>query len=102
MPWLDDAALEHALRLGRPGLEAVVGSRVATIAYPHGHVDARVADAARDAGFDYGFTTRTEPVTPASDPLLLGRVIPSLWSVGHFALQLALTLKRAPKTETHR
>ena len=96
MPSLDDAALENALRRGRPELEAVVGSRLATIAYPHGHVDARVAEAARDAGFVYGFTTRSEPVTPTSDPLLLGRVIPSLRSVGHFALQLAWTLKRSP------
>jgi peptidoglycan/xylan/chitin deacetylase (PgdA/CDA1 family) len=94
LPWLDDEALQRAMRIGRAELEAVTGSRLATIAYPHGHVDARVADAAREAGFDYGFTTRVEPVGPNADPLLLGRVTPSYWSVGHFALQLVSTLMR--------
>lgn len=94
LPSLDDDALRAAMRIGRDELEAVSGSTLATIAYPHGHVDARVARAAREAGFTYGFTTRAEPVAPNTDPLLLGRVIPSHWSVGHFALQLVSTLMR--------
>jgi peptidoglycan/xylan/chitin deacetylase (PgdA/CDA1 family) len=94
LPSLDDDALRHAMSAGRDELQAVAGSRLSTIAYPHGHVDDRVAEAARRAPFDFGFTTRVEPVAPGSDPLLLGRVIPSYRSVGHLALQLVTTLMR--------
>lgn len=100
LPSLDHEALDLAMRVGRDELEAVAASRLTTIAYPHGHVNARVADAARGAGFEYGFTTRVEPVAPSSDPLLLGRVIPSHRSVGHFALQLVSTLMRRSPVES--
>jgi peptidoglycan/xylan/chitin deacetylase (PgdA/CDA1 family) len=94
LPSLDDEALDLAMTMGREELEALAASRLTAIAYPHGHVDARVVQAARAAGFQYGFTTRVEPVAPNSDPLLLGRMIPSYWSLGHFALQLASMLVR--------
>jgi peptidoglycan/xylan/chitin deacetylase (PgdA/CDA1 family) len=89
---LDDSGLAAALRDGRAELEELAGASLATIAYPHGKVDARVASAARAAGFTYGFTVETVAVGPESDPLLLGRLHPSFSSVGHFALQLARRL----------
>lgn len=92
LPALADRELERALRDGRPALERAAGGDVRTIAYPHGRADERVAGAARDAGFELGFTGRTEPVTPKSEPLLLGRLSPSYDSVGELALHLAWML----------
>jgi peptidoglycan/xylan/chitin deacetylase (PgdA/CDA1 family) len=91
---LDDDELRRALRDGLERLEGALESRPAVISYPHGRADARVAAAAREAGFRCGFTSRPEAVTSASDALLLGRVEPSFRSRGHLALQLARCLLR--------
>jgi peptidoglycan/xylan/chitin deacetylase (PgdA/CDA1 family) len=91
---LDEDDLSRALRDGLDRLEATLASRPALVSYPHGRADARVAAAAREAGFRCGFTSRPEAVTSDSDPLLLGRVEPSFRSKGHLALQLAGCLLR--------
>jgi peptidoglycan/xylan/chitin deacetylase (PgdA/CDA1 family) len=96
LPSLDDASLERELRDGRDRLAEVAGHDAAVIAYPHGLVDDRVASAAREAGFRYGYTTSRRAVRPDSDPLLLGRLVPSASSAGHFALQLARRLIPRP------
>lgn len=95
LPPLDDAELEKALREGRVELERVAGRRLTMVAYPHGRADARVADAARAAGFRLGFTGSGEAVTASSDPLLLGRIEPAFTDVASFAGQLAWALRRA-------
>jgi peptidoglycan/xylan/chitin deacetylase (PgdA/CDA1 family) len=92
---LDDDRLAQALSEGRAELAAIAGKPLTTIGYPHGRADGRVADAARASGFKAGFTTRHVAVTPRSDALLLGRVGPSLRSVGALALELAVTLLRS-------
>jgi peptidoglycan/xylan/chitin deacetylase (PgdA/CDA1 family) len=92
---LDEDDLSRALGDGLERLEATLASRPALISYPHGNADARVAAAARGAGFRSGFTSRPEAVTSASDPLLLGRVEASFRSKGHLALQLAGCLLRS-------
>jgi peptidoglycan/xylan/chitin deacetylase (PgdA/CDA1 family) len=92
---LDEDDLSGALRDGLERLEATLATRPALISYPHGRADARVAAAAREAGFRSGFTSRPEVVTSDSDPLLLGRVEPSFRSKGHLALQLAACLLRS-------
>jgi peptidoglycan/xylan/chitin deacetylase (PgdA/CDA1 family) len=92
---LDEHALARALSDGREELEALAGRPLDTIAYPHGGAEQREADAARAAGFRWGFTTLHMAVTPSSDPLLLGRVECSFRSLGHFALRLARALGRA-------
>jgi peptidoglycan/xylan/chitin deacetylase (PgdA/CDA1 family) len=96
LPSLDDTSLERELRDGRDRLAGAAGRDAAVIAYPHGLADGRVASAARAAGFTTGYTTRREPVRPGSDPLLLGRLVPSQSSAGHFALQLARRLIPRP------
>jgi peptidoglycan/xylan/chitin deacetylase (PgdA/CDA1 family) len=96
LPSLDDESLQAALTDGRSSLDELSGGRLTVVAYPHGHFDARVAAAARAAGFDYGYTTRVEPVRPDSDPHELGRLGPSYRSVGHFAVQLVRLLARRP------
>lgn len=96
LPSLDDASLERELREGRDRLAEVAGHDAAVIAYPHGLVDDRVASAAQAAGFTVGYTTGREAVRPGSDPLRLGRLVPSASSAGHFALQLARRLVPRP------
>jgi peptidoglycan/xylan/chitin deacetylase (PgdA/CDA1 family) len=89
---LSDAQLAEAMQRGRGDLADVTGAPVDVIGYPHGRADERVAAAARAAGFRFGYSTRRVPVTPASNPWLLGRFGPSLRSVGALALELAFTL----------
>jgi peptidoglycan/xylan/chitin deacetylase (PgdA/CDA1 family) len=96
LPALDTDALERAMHEGRVELETLAGRRLTAIAYPHGRADARVAAAARAAGFEVGFTGRPEPVTLDADPLLLGRLSPSYDSVGELAFDLAWALLRSP------
>jgi peptidoglycan/xylan/chitin deacetylase (PgdA/CDA1 family) len=95
LPLLDDRELTAAMREGREELERVVGRPVRSISYPHGKADGRVAAAAREAGYYWGFTGAAEAVTPASDPLLLRRVEVEQSSPGGFARQLVATLERA-------
>jgi peptidoglycan/xylan/chitin deacetylase (PgdA/CDA1 family) len=95
LPGLDSEELFEAMRDGRSDLEQVVGRPLRTISYPYGEADARVAAAARGAGFQAGFTGIRAPVTPDSDPLLLGRLAPSHKSVGELAFGVAWTLLRA-------
>lgn len=92
MTMLGDDQLAHALREGRGDLETVVGYELSTFAYPSGMVDARVAEATRDAGFESGFTTETAAVSDQCNPLLLPRVTPTLESPAHFAMQVASVL----------
>lgn len=89
---LSDAQLAEAMVLGRDELTEAAGAPIDVIGYPAGRADERVAAAAHAAGFRAGYTTRREPVTPDSNPLLLGRIGPSLRSVGALALELAFTL----------
>jgi peptidoglycan/xylan/chitin deacetylase (PgdA/CDA1 family) len=94
LPALDDAGLDAALRDGREPLERSAGTTLSAISYPHGRADARVAAAARRAGYEYGFTGVPAAVTPQSDPLLLPRIDVVNTTLGEFARQLVGTLER--------
>jgi len=78
---LDDALLA----------EALVSSND-LVAYPHGAVDERVADAARSAGFALGFTVGGGPVRADVDELLVPRFVPTYGDLADFALQLVRRL----------
>ena len=58
------------------------------LAYPHGRADRRVARAAAER-FDFAFTGAATPITPGSDPHLLGRLEAPLVGGATFALRLA-------------
>jgi peptidoglycan/xylan/chitin deacetylase (PgdA/CDA1 family) len=92
---LDDAALATALEEGRDRLAAAGGRPLSLLAYPHGRADARVADAARRAGYRRAFTADAVAVRPADDPLRLGRMHGGGPTLGHFALGLVRALVRA-------
>ena len=89
LPGLDDPALSEAMIDGKGGLERAAETPVVAIAYPYGKVDRRVADAARTAGYRWGFTSAAEAVGPGSDRLMLGRHDPGVGTVGDLALELA-------------
>jgi peptidoglycan/xylan/chitin deacetylase (PgdA/CDA1 family) len=96
MTGLDRASLARAVRDGREILEKLAGRELTSIAYPHGGADRRVADAAREAGFSFGFVADGGAVAPSEDPLLLPRRGPALGSLGHFALDVARALATKP------
>ncbi len=92
---LDDPQLELAMTDGRERIATVIGRELSSIAYPGGRWDPRTPEAARAAGYRFGFTTDPEPVLAGSDPLCLGRLDP-LWcdTLGHFALAISRVLGR--------
>jgi peptidoglycan/xylan/chitin deacetylase (PgdA/CDA1 family) len=93
---LDAARLATAMSDGRDEL-AAAGGALRAIAYPHGDADARVAAAARAAGFASGFTTEGAAVDIDTDPLLMGRLYPSRASLASFADQLSSAIGRAER-----
>jgi peptidoglycan/xylan/chitin deacetylase (PgdA/CDA1 family) len=96
LPALPDDELGSALRDGREELEAAAGRSPDVISYPYGKADERVAAAARAAGFRFGFTTKRDPVTPETDPLLVPRIPPAP-SVGKTVLRVARTVMIAAR-----
>lgn len=65
---IGETQLANELQQSREGFEAMLGRPCTSIAYPNGDVDARVAQAAADAGYTLGFTTRSG-TNPAGTPL---------------------------------
>jgi peptidoglycan/xylan/chitin deacetylase (PgdA/CDA1 family) len=78
LPQLDDADLHDQLRRSRAVLEDLLGHAVTTMAYPFGAYDARVVEAAREAGYELAWGC--SGTGPWDDPLRLPRepVFPSL------------------------
>jgi peptidoglycan/xylan/chitin deacetylase (PgdA/CDA1 family) len=95
LPALDDASLAHALVDGRRALADAAGREPTTLAYPHGRADARVAAAARAAGYELAFTGAGQAVTTASEPLLLGRLDVSTRRPSQLVLVLVRALLHA-------
>ncbi|HEY5310798.1 MAG TPA: polysaccharide deacetylase family protein [Casimicrobiaceae bacterium] len=58
LPALDDNALRHELVESRTALQRLLGRQVDYLAYPFGHLDERVAAAARSAGYRAAFSTQ--------------------------------------------
>jgi peptidoglycan/xylan/chitin deacetylase (PgdA/CDA1 family) len=101
LPALGDSELALALVDGRADVEQAVGRRVDAIAYPHGVADARVAAAARSAGYNLGFTGGNRIFDAESDVLLLPRLDPWHDSLATFAITLArATTSRSSRDAT--
>jgi len=71
---LDAATRERELAESRRLIEARIGRKVDTIAYPDGAHDDATVDGARAAGYQLAFTTIRGTVTPGTEPLRLRRV----------------------------
>jgi peptidoglycan/xylan/chitin deacetylase (PgdA/CDA1 family) len=86
LSWVDDARVRHELTASRASLESALGAAPTAIAYPFGAVTAKVATAARDAGYGLGFGLAGRW---RGDPLLIPRLpvhcwAPALPAVGPF------------------
>ena len=97
LPVLEDDELERSLSEGREALEALTGAALTAFAYPSGGADARIVEAARQAGYRAAFTTRKAPVTPRSDPLALGRIVPQPGGAAPLSLEVGRTLAGRPR-----
>ncbi|HYH57816.1 MAG TPA: polysaccharide deacetylase family protein [Thermoleophilaceae bacterium] len=92
LPSLDDEELANALAEGREALAAAAGRALRTVAYPHGDYDSRTPAAAREAGFELGFSTAQRALRAGDDPHELGRLEAPFDSVGHLAFRAARAL----------
>lgn len=92
LPTLADDALVASLDEGRARLEAVGERPIDILSYPHGAAGPREAEAARLAGYQLAFAGAARHPLPRSGPRLIGRVDPSIRSLGAFAAQVALAL----------
>jgi peptidoglycan/xylan/chitin deacetylase (PgdA/CDA1 family) len=78
LPTLADDDLRDAVGEGRARLAAELETPVTTFAYPHGHVDDRVAAAVSAGGYRSAWTTSKRVAARGEDPMRLGR-----WDLGH-------------------
>lgn len=76
---LSDGDLREELCSSRKYLEDLLGREVFALSYPHGAVDRRVRDAAEEAGYRLGGTSRYGFDLPGRDPLLLRRTEVTAW-----------------------
>lgn len=74
MTQLTDRALRREFADSKRILEDVTGREVRALAYPFGDYDPRVRDAAAEAGYVIGFTTKRGVNRVGTDPLTLRRV----------------------------
>ena len=74
LPRLEDSALEDEAAGSRGDLEQLLGEPIRTLAYPYGGFDARVAAAARSAGYRGACTVESRLVRRGDDPLELPRL----------------------------
>lgn len=96
---LGDAALHDELVASRAWLERATGRRVDALSYPWGRVDARVAAAARAAGYRLGFALRGMSVAERAARAVPGLAIPrlALYSPDQIPGLFAATALRAPR-----
>lgn len=76
---LGEEALRRELSESRKYLEDILGRAVTALSYPHGGVNRRVRDAAEEAGYVLGGTSRYGLNGPDRDPLLLCRTEVTAW-----------------------
>lgn len=77
LSWVNDGQLGLELRGSRASLERALGAAPIAVAYPFGAVSARVAIAAREAGYSLGFGLAGQW---RGDPLLIPRLPVHCWA----------------------
>ncbi len=86
-----DEELQVELAGSKADLEALTGAPVTQFCYPYGDLEARVADAARNAGYEAATTTQRGRARPGDDFMLLRRVLVSGSSMFYLFLIKLLT-----------
>jgi peptidoglycan/xylan/chitin deacetylase (PgdA/CDA1 family) len=70
---LDDERLQKELVDSQKELQRIVGREVPGISYPYGEYDARVCNAAKRAGYTFGYTVEPQVVNCSTDNMRIGR-----------------------------
>ena len=87
---VDDATAAAEIRSGREALASVLGRPPSLFAYPNGKLgtdfEQRHAEMAREAGFDYAFSTERGVASAATDPMMLPRFMP--WDAERWRFEL--------------
>ncbi len=96
---LSDGALREELTASRAWLERATGRRIDALSYPWGRVDARVAAAARAAGYRLGFALRGVRDAERAERAVPGLAIPrlALYAPDQIPGLFAATAVRAPR-----
>ena len=89
---LDEDGVIAALSAGRDSLEALTGTALRFLAYPHGKTDRRVAALASRAGYDIACQGLGRPLDISSDVMRLPRWEPGNISLSEFAARMAFRL----------
>lgn len=76
---LDDRKLAWEMTEPKRVLEANLGRPIQFVAYPNGKYDARVARAAKAAGYRMAFTEELAPAETASSKFLVPRYVHTKW-----------------------
>jgi len=71
----NDATIERELRLAKQTVEARLGKRVRTFAYPNGNWDERVRQWVIRAGYECAFTTQSGWHNHGQDPFTIRRIL---------------------------
>jgi peptidoglycan/xylan/chitin deacetylase (PgdA/CDA1 family) len=97
---LDDPRLRHELTHSRAELEQQLGRPCTSLAYPFGDCDARVARAAREAGYSFAATLLPRPI-PRSQKWMWPRLVVCRGSSdGAFRRQVHPAMRRAQASRT--
>ena len=71
----DDGTIEQELLQSKEALEARLGRKVRTFAYPNGNWDSRVRQRVQESGYEYAFTTQGGWHRPGRDPYTIRRIL---------------------------
>ena len=91
LPTCTDAELHAEIAGSKADLESLTGASVTQFCYPYGDLDARVADAARNAGYNAATTTQRGRARHGDDPMRLRRILVSGSNMLHLFLLKLLT-----------
>lgn len=87
-----DEELQNELAGSKADLEALTGAPVTQFCYPYGDFDARVAEAARKAGYSAATTTQRGRARPGDDAMRLRRILVSGSNMLHLFMIKLLTV----------
>lgn len=91
LPACSDAELHAEIAGSKADLEALTGAPVTQFCYPYGDLDARVAEAVRNAGYSAATTTQRGRARPGDDTMRLRRILVSGSNMLHLFLIKLLT-----------
>lgn len=84
----DRCQQDFEVRESKRQIEKWLGKPVSGFAYPYGNFNSTTRDILKEAGFTYGLSTESRPVTAEADPYALPRIQVKNWSVYEFGSKI--------------